>query len=144
MTQVVISFKTPRLAEEWAEVHPVLRVMVYRLAAYAVTHLSVSGLMVTCLYRTPDEQREAYNLPADAKPPRSMHCEVPIRAVDIRRVYFSKDKIDALRGFWNRERPPVDGFDFVDEPGKHHIHLEIDHKADAWLADNGSAFATLG
>ncbi|MEW5876055.1 MAG: hypothetical protein AB1752_12855 [Candidatus Zixiibacteriota bacterium] len=130
-----INFKNPRLAEEWGQVHPELRRMVYELARFALSDLGRAGLVITCLWRSEDEQRAAYRVPpgAPVPNPKSLHLSRPVRAVDVRRSMFSDRHVEMLHAYWDSIRP-APGYDFVDEPAKLHIHLEIDHKADAHLA----------
>lgn len=135
MSDPQINFKSPRLAEEWPDVHPELRRMVYELARYALSDLGRAGLVITCLFRSADEQRAAYRVPPGGPVPNpgSLHLAKPIRAVDIRRAMFSDRHAEMLHAYWDSIRP-APGFDFVDEPEKLHIHLEIDRRADDYLA----------
>lgn len=114
-----LSFKTTRLAEEWAVTHPDLRKQVYGLAEFAVRELGKSNLTITCVARTPDENMAVGGIP------NSLHMAIPIRAVDIRRRIFTDDEVQRLQAYWIQARPSQ-AFDFVDEPKKHHIHLEVE------------------
>jgi uncharacterized protein YcbK (DUF882 family) len=112
-----LKFKTDQLAEEWKETYPPLRAQVLELAYFA-EELAAPDLVVTCLYRTPDE-----NMTVGGKP-TSLHMVKPIRAVDIRRRTLNEMQVEQLHQHWNRYKPSM-LFGFNDEPEKAHIHLQV-------------------
>jgi hypothetical protein len=112
-----LKFKHDDLEAEWRETYPPLRAQVLNLACFA-EELGVPDLVVTCLYRTSDE-----NTAVGGKP-TSLHMVKPIRAVDIRRRTLNKMQIEQLHQHWNRYKPSM-AFGFNDEPDKVHIHLQV-------------------
>ena len=112
-----IKFKTSRLEAEWKVTYPPLRAQVLDLAAFA-EELGIRDLIVTCLYRSPEE-----NTAVGGKP-TSLHQTTPIRAVDIRRRMLSEDEVVRLHSHWNNYKPSM-LFGFNDEPEKAHVHLQV-------------------
>ena len=113
------------MAEQWCWVTPELRRMAYALGSYAHETFGVKQMVVTSVWRSESENRAVGGNPA------SLHRTVPVRALDIRRTLYSDDQIAMLKAYWNNNRPHA-GYDFVIETN--HIHLEIDHRADEYLA----------
>ena len=112
-----LKFKTSRLETEWKVTYPPLRAQVLDLATFA-EELGIADLVVTCLYRSPEE-----NAAVGGKP-TSLHQTTPIRAVDIRRRMLSEDEVGRLHSHWNNYKPSM-LFGFNDEPAKFHIHLQV-------------------
>jgi len=121
-----IRAKTQRIAIEFHQIDDRLREKVSEMAFYANGVLSVPFFVVTCIYRTTDENRRAGGRA------ESLHIlGPPFRALDLRtRGLLQTNHVTDLKQWWYGQGFPV-GFDFVDETAKKagpHIHVEMDRR----------------
>jgi hypothetical protein len=109
-----------RLQDEWNRVYRPLKIALYALAEHAHVKFGIKNLIVTCIFRTEDENRALPNANPD-----SLHTlEESTRAVDIRVWGIDKPTRLALIDHWYKANPV--GFDLVDEGN--HLHAEVDHR----------------
>lgn len=126
-TPKLITFKTPRLAEEWPLVFDPLAERFLGLANFIQTVMGKSGpLVVTCIVRTPEENSIVGGVP------KSMHMTNPTRAIDFRRVVakWSMQEIIEAKRWWESAGK---GWDFVPEGAPFnkktpHFHVEADRR----------------
>lgn len=109
-----------RLAKEWDNVYPPLRLALYSLAKFVRNKFGIKNLVVTCIYRTEDENARLKN-----SNPDSLHTlEHNTRAVDLRVWGIPVYMRDQMRAWWYANNPV--GFDLIDEVD--HLHAEVDER----------------
>ena len=125
----MVRFKTPKLKEEFydlAQTDPRIRAVAGELALW-IEKLFEKHLVVTCVWRTEEEQRKIYG---EVKP--SAHsCTPRCRAVDIRahQDYFSLYELENIQSFVEKYFPRRDKLPPVLLHGlgdKFHIHLSVE------------------
>ena len=129
----MIRFKTLKLKEEFydlGQTDPRIRAVVGELALW-VEKLFGKHLVITCVWRTEEEQTEIYG---EVKP--SAHfCSPQCRAVDIRGHldYFTPHELTNIESFVKKYFPRRDGFPaakFHGQGDNYHIHLSVEPLAD--------------
>lgn len=113
-----------RLLEEWRVLHVLLRGAILSLADWLSWTYQKRTLVITCLHRTPEENKAVGGVP------HSLHTRD--RAADIRNWPYMSDNariLKAIKTWW------VDNITLYDERlqiviEKDHIHVEFDESAD--------------
>lgn len=113
----MLKFKTPRIQDEWVVAHPILRALVLGLADWAERAIGKKTVTVTCLWRTPEENRAA------GGNPKSWH--IKNRAADIRIWGWSVSDCESAKDFWDHSYTAFDKrCQMVVE--RDHIHVEVE------------------
>jgi hypothetical protein len=129
----MIKFKLPKLKEEFydlAQTDPRIRAVVNELALW-MEKLFGKHLVITCVWRTEEEQRGIYG---EVKP--SAHfCSPQCRAVDFRahRGHFTPQEMKNIESFVKKYFPRRDGFPaakFHGQGDNYHLHLSVEPLAD--------------
>lgn len=125
----MIKFRTPQLRQEFydiAQTDPRLRAAAGELAFW-VEKLFRKEMVLTCVWRTEEEQEKIYGKPK----PSAHFCTPQCRAVDIRahRNYFSQHELENMESFVQKYFPRGDGLKpvmFHGEKDDFHIHLSVE------------------
>jgi len=125
----MLKFKSAQLKQQFyhlAQTDPRIRALVGELALW-VEKLFEKDLAITCVWRTPEEQKQIYG---EVKP--SAHfCSPQCRAVDIRahRGLFTQHELENMGSFVNKYFYRRDGLWSIrlhGEGDNFHIHLAVE------------------
>ena len=125
----MVKFKTRRLKQEFydlAQTDPRIRALTSELALW-VGRLFDKDLIITCVWRSQEEQKKIYGV----NQPSAHFCTPQCRAVDIRthQEYFTQHELENLESFVNKYFPRRDGLRAVLLHGKgdnFHLHLSVE------------------
>jgi len=129
----MLKFKTKKLKTELfdiAQTDPRVRALTQELGFWA-QKLFTKDLVITCVWRTEEEQVRIYG-----KPVSSAHfCQPQCRAVDVRanHDYFTQNEMQNLDSFIKKYFPRKDGLSpivFHGEGDNFHIHLSVEPLSD--------------
>jgi hypothetical protein len=104
----MLTFKTPREREEYAQLPqkcPKLFALVVDLAHY-VEEMLKKDVVLTSVYRTPDEEAELYK-ESEHKVIHSAHFTW--NAVDLRSSIYTPDEIQGITNYLNSRYKNIDG-----------------------------------
>jgi hypothetical protein len=125
----VLKFKTASLREQFydlAQTDPRIRGVATELALW-IGKLFDKDLIITCVWRTEEEQKGIYG----QTKPSAHFCSPQCRAVDVRahRQYFTPHELENIESLINKYFPRRDGFKpflLHGEGNNSHIHLSVE------------------
>ena len=126
-----VEYKTPRLRDEFIELHDKNRDLFNLIDALSVWVKSTfdKDITVTSIFRTEAENGALYaNTPVDQRPKGKPHCFW--KAVDLRSYDFEKDELDKIVSWINTNYKNPNGrvTSFVHEVAGNTYHFHIQYK----------------